>query len=415
MEAKKLLLFPAILLLCLAPLLAQPQLVGELAIDSVQGYIIQMHLDVTNTGDETFSYTFPDSETHFFSIDGFEYHDMFIPVILPWTLAPGATQSFGMINFNPLSSGPHIIHAFLNISPPMQLGSPQTVIIGDTIPVTIGTGDVLTRIPIDFYWRTTLYECIFSAEELDHTSGWITAITFYNNFIGEAFLGQEIRIYLASVIQSDLSEDWLSWEELVPVFYGTVDFPLGANEITIPLDSGIYYNGSENLGLVVHRPIPSSYQMGPESFLAQAADPLRSRVVVSDSQTFYPMGPPDPLPSQHIGYMPKTTFHIIPDTTPVIDEQASPPLLNTFIYPNPTTQSCTIKTSSPVPVSASLEIYNLRGQKVRSFQSTAKSSEHQFFWDCQSDQGELSPSGVYLLRICSGAGALSTKKLVVCH
>lgn len=405
-----------ITLMGIASLYAQPVLTGELLLDSVQGYVIQMHLDITNSGDQPFNHTFGSSEITFFSIDGNEVHYGELPIVIPVTIEPGEAQTFSMMSYEPLNSGPHVLQAYLNIidnqGNAMPMGNPLTVVIGNTNAVTIGAGDALSRIPIDFYWRTTLYECIFSAEDLEHTEGWITAISFYNNFSQESFDSQQIRIYLANVIQNDLALDWIEGLDLVPVFFGTISFPVGANEIVIPLTSGFYYNGSTNLALAVHRPIPGSYQVGAEPFLAQAADPLRSRKFTSDSITLYPVNPPDPSPSQHIAYMPKTTFHIIPNPSANSDEHNVPMAIGSIVYPNPVSQSCTIKVSSEKPESASLEIFNLRGQRISSLLSTAKSTEHELLWDTRDAQGKLCAAGIYLYKIKCGQASIS-KRLVL--
>ncbi|MDD4308970.1 MAG: T9SS type A sorting domain-containing protein [Candidatus Cloacimonetes bacterium] len=405
-----------IALLSVFPLYAQPQLEGELHIDSVQGYIIQMHLDVSNVGNETFSHTFGDSEVCFYSIDGNEYHDMALPIVLPFSLEPGATYTFNLTNLYPLSSGSHSIQAYLNVMDnegnPMPMGVPQIVVIPNSTSITIGAGDALSRIPIDFYWRTTLYQCIFSAEELNHTSGWISSLSFYNNFSQETFSNQQIRIYLTHVTQNDLAEDWVE-PNMVPVFYGFLNFPTGENEIVIPLSSGFYYDGSSNLAMMVHRPIPESYQMSSDPFLVQAANPLRSRKYTSDSTTLYPGNPPAPDPSQHVAFMPKTTFQIIPNPSGNNDEHAIPSAIVSSLYPNPVFSECTIKISNSNPEPANLEIFNLRGQKIRNLNSPVRITDHILHWDTKDSLGKPCPSGIYFYRVSSRSSSISKKLILI--
>ncbi|MDP3113777.1 MAG: T9SS type A sorting domain-containing protein [Candidatus Cloacimonadaceae bacterium] len=400
------------------PLSAQAQLVGELVIDSVSGYIIQMRLIVENIGDQTFSYEFPDSEMSYYSINGEAVHEMVLPVVIPFTLDPGASFIFNMTHNHPLDPGVYVIQGYLAIideqGNPMPIGDPQTVIIGDAIPITIGAGDQLSRIPIDFYWRSTLYECVFTAEEMNHTSGWITSISFYNNFPLQSFLNQLIHVYLAHVVQDDLAAGLIESGILIPVFNGLVDFPIGSNEINIPLSSAIYYNGIHNLGLVVFRPIPSSYQTGVEPFQAQAADPLRSRKLFSDHLNLNPMNNPAANPNQHIGFMPKTTFYLIPYTSGNSNENLLPDPLSVNHHPNPVYGMCSIELRLVKPMPARVDIFNLRGQKVRSLHSDNQAKVHLLQWDTRDSAGKTCPSGIYFYRVHAGKTTL-TKRLILLH
>ena len=400
----------------LIPLFAQPQLTGVLGITSVNGYSIQMVLVVSNIGDQPFIHTFTSTELSFYSMDGIVIHSYSLPDEITVTLEPGESFPFHMRHYDPLSSGSHSIQAYLNIMDNegnfMAMGAPQIVMIGSSIPITFGSGDALSLIPIDFYWRTTLYECVFSTEELEHTAGWVTAISFYNNFSQETFSNQQISIYLANVTQSNLAEDWIRGVDFVLVFNGLASFPVGDNEINLPLSWGFYYLGYTNLALLVYRPIPGSYQTLAEPFLAQASDPLRSRKYVSDSLTHMPWNPPNPVPSQHIAFMPKTTFHIIPNSSQNNDEHATPSAITSTLYPNPVRSECTIKLSTVSPESANLEIFNLRGQKISSLKSPAKNTEHIMHWDTLNIDGKPCPSGVYFYRISCGKNNIS-KKLIL--
>ncbi|MDZ4182549.1 MAG: T9SS type A sorting domain-containing protein [Candidatus Cloacimonadaceae bacterium] len=388
-----------ILLGGVAQLPAQAQLEGELVIDSVVGDIIQMRLIVTNIGDQPFFHVFPDSEISFFSLNGEEIHYGSLPVVLPFTLQPGASFTFDMTSFDPLPFGVYVVQAFLSIydaqNHPMAMGAPQTVYIGEGEWITVGSGDLLSRVPIDFFWRTTLYECVFTPADLDYLPGIISMITFYNDFSQQPFLFQQVRVYLAGLAQADLSEGWINPDALVLVFDGLLDFRMGMTAINIPLPNAYYYNGWSNLGLVVWRLIPSSYQFGAEPFSVQEADPLRSRKLYSDYLNLDPMLSPAANPSQHVGIMPMTSFHIYPGGS-TADEVNVPSRISVAHYPNPVRERCEIELKLEKPAIAKVEIYNLKGQKVRALESGVSSSEHRLSWDLKDESGTPCAAGIYL-------------------
>lgn len=409
-----------VLICCLsgiATLYAQPMLTSELVIDQVQGYVITMHLNVTNTGNQTFEYVFGSSPICFYAIDGVSYQGILLPVVTPFSLLPGATYTEHFMHTEPLSAGPHVVQAYWNATDDegnyYPVGAPQTVVISGTIPITIGAGDQLARIPIDFYWRTSLYECMFTPQELQFTAGNISGITLYTHEFSQPFLNQQIEVYLARPVPDNLAGGWINGNDLIPVNMALVDFPAGTNEVNIPLTTAIYYPGNVNLGMVILRRIHSSYQFGAELFQVQAADSLRSRLVWSDYLTFSVFNPPAATPTQHVGYMPKITFHILPTPTDIEPEVAVPAALQVKLYPNPVLDQCEIKISGDHPGLATVDIYNLKGQQVRSLTGSTRDSMHLIQWDTKDDRGRSCAPGVYLYRAKMGDNSITGKIMVL--
>jgi len=67
-------------------------------------------------------------------------------------------------------------------------------------------------------------------------------------------------------------------------------------------------------------------------------------------------------------------------------------LVNMTNYPNPFTQSTTLKCDLPRSAEdAEIVIYNIRGQKVRSLPATSNEVD----WDCRNQAGNIAGSGVY--------------------
>jgi hypothetical protein len=82
-------------------------------------------------------------------------------------------------------------------------------------------------------------------------------------------------------------------------------------------------------------------------------------------------------------------------------------------YPNPFNPSTTLRFDLPEMNDVTLTIYNMLGQKVRTFnmQSTA-AGYHSITWDATNDFGEQVGAGVYLYQLRAGA-FVKTKKMVL--
>jgi hypothetical protein len=95
--------------------------------------------------------------------------------------------------------------------------------------------------------------------------------------------------------------------------------------------------------------------------------------------------------------------------TPVEAEQpvvVTPPLAFRMYpsAPNPFNPTTRIAFDLPAAESVALEIYNLRGQRVRSLQNgELASGNHVFVWNGTDDDGASVASGTYLLRLRAGA------------
>lgn len=88
----------------------------------------------------------------------------------------------------------------------------------------------------------------------------------------------------------------------------------------------------------------------------------------------------------------------------------SPRLQN---YPNPFRDHTRIEYELKSPAPVAVEIYNLRGQKVRSlYQGNAPSGINLLSWDGKDEHGKACASGVYYLRVKSG-DLLSNKKMLM--
>ncbi len=100
--------------------------------------------------------------------------------------------------------------------------------------------------------------------------------------------------------------------------------------------------------------------------------------------------------------------------SPNADPNAVPIPLKVSSYPNPTTSvvnfSFTLDKSMPV----TLEIYNIKGQKVHSTTlSNTKSGDNRIIWDSKDSGGKHCANGVYLYRLQAGKSVISGKQMLL--
>lgn len=399
-----------VFLLAGAYLAGQYQLDWNLVVESVTDAGVAMRLDVHNPSTQDWNYTFSSTPFTLYSVDGVYYNDTFLPVVVPYTLPAGASDSFPMQHPYPLSEGTHIIQAYLNIYVEgnyLPVGDYVVVHYPAQISILVGNGALRSRVPIDFYWRSTLYECIYTATELNHQPGSITAIAFYNDFStpdSQPFLDQSIRVWMGHTFQTGLSNGWIPAGELAQVFDGLVDFPVGHNEVLLTLDAPFEYAGNQNLVLLLTRPMHSSYQYSSDPFETHSCPAERSLKRFTDVGSIDPYAPPPAETANYIDQMPTTRFYLIPngDPVPVSDPVLPPAAPSVSISPNPFRDLCVITPKTPSP--GTMRVYNLRGQLVAEL---APGRDGSFRWDGHASDGTACAAGIYLFQI--GSGSLSAR------
>lgn len=93
------------------------------------------------------------------------------------------------------------------------------------------------------------------------------------------------------------------------------------------------------------------------------------------------------------------------------DDPLTPPAgVDIRVYPNPFQAEAYIVLDLPGPKTLNLEVYNLRGQRVRGLSKGLKGSgRHSLNWDGKDDSGRDVANGVYFLRAESGTDLVSMK------
>jgi hypothetical protein len=212
------------------------------------------------------------------------------------TIAPATNATF-TIPWTPTTAGPDNIYGkvFLtgdqNATNDQSPNLPVAVQPAGVQAVTIGDGSQTARMPIDFYWKNSLHETLYYSDELGFVSGTITSLAFYNNFVTNLPNGAT-KIWLGTTAQTDLSAGWIPSTQMTLVFDGVIQYPAGANTITIPLQTPFMHVGG-NLVMMYNRPMDTVYYSSSDNFLCQTGtQPARTLNVYSDSTLFDPAAPP---------------------------------------------------------------------------------------------------------------------------
>jgi len=109
---------------------------------------------------------------------------------------------------------------------------------------------------------------------------------------------------------------------------------------------------------------------------------------------------------------------ILADTPTLIAENPEANLPRAFAldqnYPNPFNPSTTIRYTLDKPSDVVLQIFNLRGQRVKTLvDGSCPAGTHAVLWDGQDDHGRSTGSGIYLYRLKAGGQTLSKKMILM--
>jgi hypothetical protein len=232
------------------------------------------------------------------------------------TVGPGATIQVP-VTWSPAAQGPITIYGKVVLTGDQNNLNDQTpnlvlsVLPSGTFAVTIGTGDQLGRIPVDMYYKNSLFETLYYPSEMGNFIGQLNGVQFYNNFVTATLQNMPTKVWIGTTTQADLSTGYIPSTNLTLVFDGTVNYPAGENTITIPFSTPYLYLNGENLVLMVNRPMDTVYYSSSDRFQTQtdATHAARALNSYSDTVTQDPAAPPTATAS---GVFPKTTFLGIP-------------------------------------------------------------------------------------------------------
>lgn len=168
----------------------------------------------------------------------------------------------------------------------------NTVLLGaeGLVGVTIGN-DVTTvyNIPFNFFYKNSIAQSMYFAEEIGIGGGAITAIVYKNNFLTDLSAGKPVKIWMAQTAATNLTSDWMAYDQFTLVYDGNISLPAGENEIVIPLTTPFVYTGG-NIVVMTNRPMDTGYFSSSDKFFysTTAAHADRTKRAQSDDTTFDP-------------------------------------------------------------------------------------------------------------------------------
>ena len=211
------------------------------------------------------------------------------------TIQPNQNLDF-QVSWIPSVGGPLVIRGKVILAgdqnPNNDLSYPINIYIQPegVQAVTIADGTETMRIPMDFYFRNSLSETIYLSDELGFVSGTITALAFYNNF-SESPANGATKIWLGSTNVQNLSGGWIPSTQMTLVFDGNITYPMGANLITIPLQTP-YMHTPGNLVMMVQRPMDTTWYSYTDYFYGMTMGSNRTLNIFSDGTAYDPANPP---------------------------------------------------------------------------------------------------------------------------
>ncbi|MDZ4183321.1 MAG: T9SS type A sorting domain-containing protein [Candidatus Cloacimonadaceae bacterium] len=285
---------------------------------------------------------------------------------------------------------------------------PLSVQAVGTVAVTVGDGGSTGHMPVSMYYRTSLFETIYLASELN-IIGELASLQFYNDFPID-LPAKPTRIWLGETASSDLISGWIPSNQLTLVFDGNVHYPIGVNDILIPLATHYTYQGA-NLVMLVERPWDNNSYSGFSKFFTHNGQNInRSRLVFSDVSAFDTTSPPV---MGNTAMYPKTTFIFITGYSNS-DEDLLLPAMSSLgrAYPNPfhSDSGTRIAVSLRKGETGTLNIYNVAGRLVKRY--TIQEGFHDIFWNGTDSRETRCASGIYLYRLDTPSSR-KTGKLVL--
>jgi hypothetical protein len=226
------------------------------------------------------------------------------------TIAPLQTLQFSL-PWTPATAGATFIYAKVFLAGDQIAVNDQSpnypVVVQEAgvVAVTVGTGGSVGKYPLDMFYKASLSETVYLASELN-IGGLLTGIQYYNNFVTD-LPNKPTKIWAGETQLENLSTGWIPSTALTLVYDGTVNYPLGQNNITIPFTTPLPYGGG-NLAIMVERPLDAAYFSSSDNFVTQTVGTNRTRKVQSDTIVYDPAAPPTATPT---GIFPKTTFFFI--------------------------------------------------------------------------------------------------------
>jgi len=294
-------------------------------------------------------------------------------------------------------------------------------------PVIIGNGNNTNQsLPYNPAHPYSFTQTIYLANELGLKEGdVITKLCYY-------FGGSDIRSMLKANITVSIGftdktgflhgDDWLPPNDIN--FVKAEDLPLeitnGTGWDIIELKSSppvVVPPGDKNIIICVEYQNTTAAVMA-DNYYCTGVDYNQSITYVADSINMFR----DQLPNGKLSKMIPNTIFIIDekshDTTEQVVNYRNELIGN---YPNPFNPNTVIKfgiysshSSSNTPQHVKLDIYNIKGQRIRTLVNREyPSGEHSVAWNGKDDNGQVVGSGIYFCRMITGGDVMVRKMVMI--
>ena len=168
-------------------------------------------------------------------------------------------------------------HKILVVSPEISVAE-----IGGTEP-----GTQLNSIPFNFFYKNSVTESIYLAEELGTTYALITGMEYYHSFV-DSLVARPVKIWLKNTGEQSLSSSFPIFEGYTLVFDSVVNFIPGERSLYIEFPEPYLYTGA-NLAVRANRVMDTSYYSSADTFEVYDTGGNRSIFLRSDSTVYDPV------------------------------------------------------------------------------------------------------------------------------
>ena len=256
-------------------------------------------------------------------------------------------------------------------------------------------------LPFDIASHTSLIQSIYLEEEFSR-KGTITSIMLTVLSDGNGSPERIYQLYMASTNREEFMyniADWIPYEEFTLVWEGVLPvLTPGIYEVFITLDTPFDYTHG-NLAIMTYGEFLEHWAPFNGFQISSGYTVVRS-LRYSPSYDF--PHPKDGFPENETNSYTVANIGFVFDDVGDDSDKFVTPFITSVKqnYPNPFNPFTTIEFTLAKPGNVQIDIYNIRGQKVRSLVDERYSSgSHSVKWDGNDNLGKTTASGVYFYRM----------------
>jgi hypothetical protein len=318
---------------------------------------------------------------------------------------------YGKINFSADEVASNDSSATMSVI--VQQPGVTAVYIGDSMSIEY------SGVPFAVWDASMLSQTIYLGREMLYF-GKINQIGYDVTTNGSITDPIPVQIWMGMTTAEDISDNnWLPFNIFTEVFSGTIDISeSGDYSVFIPLDTPFDYTAN-NLVIMVNKKDVAADWLNPTNWLHTNVSPARS-LYQSIWDTPNAFDPSVEYPEIGIWYTPMetipNTFIFFSETydTDETDVTVVKPVnsLNAN-YPNPFNPSTTISFNNATAGNVKIDIFNIKGQKVKSLVNDYfAQGSHKVVWNGTDEQQRQVGSGVYFYKM-TAENFSDTRKMIL--